>query len=107
MCKTDLRRLPRPLRRIAGQSACVVLLAAMALAQSGDRNARAAQRDGSKLPAGEFTRFVDPQKGISLWRPAGWKYRALPNGGHVFQPEQNAVGLLAATDDNPDGYGAA
>jgi len=107
MCNTNLRHLPRLFHNVTRQLVCVLLLTVFALAQSGDRDARAAQWNGYKLPDGEFTRFVDRQKGFSFWHPANWKHRTLPNGVNLFQADQNAANLLAMTEDIPEGYGIA
>src|SRR5205085_9628997 len=96
-----------PFRRIAYQLTFAFLLTACAIAQSGDREARAAQWDGYKIPDGEFTRFVDRQKGVSFWHPVGWKDRTMPNGGRLFQAEGRSVSLIAITDEIPEGYGVA
>ncbi|MEP7340349.1 MAG: transglutaminase domain-containing protein [Acidobacteriota bacterium] len=107
MRNTNLCHSLHPLRRIASQLMFVLLLTACAIAQTGDREARAAQWDSYQLPGGEFTRFVDRQKGFSFWHPLGWKDRVMANGAHLFQPETQSVNLVAITDDIPEGYGVA
>ncbi len=89
---------------------CLVFLIAcgpVAFAQSGDRAARAAQWDSYQIPPGEFTRFVDRQKGFSFWYPADWKESKGRNGGRVFKPVSEGVSLIALTEEIPDGLGVA
>jgi hypothetical protein len=78
-----------------------------ALAQSGDRAARAALWEGYQLPAGKFTRFIDRQKGFSFRYPADWKQGPGPNGGAVFKPASEAATLIVIIEDIPDGSGLA
>jgi len=87
--------------------ALLIAGAQLALAQSADRAARAAQWDSYQLPSGEFTRFVDRQKGFSFWRPAEWKDSLQPDGSRLFKPASDGVNLIALVEDVPDGLGVA
>ncbi|MDX2041216.1 MAG: transglutaminase domain-containing protein [Acidobacteriota bacterium] len=77
------------------------------MSQAVDRETRAAQWDGYKLPEGKFVRFVDRQKGYALWHPADWKDRVSPNGIRLFQPAPQSVNMLVLTEDIPEGFGVA
>ncbi len=79
----------------------------LAIAQSADRAARASQWDSYQLPSGEFTRFVDRQKGFSFWRPAAWQDSLQPDGSRLFKPASDGVNLIALVEDVPDGLGVA
>jgi transglutaminase-like putative cysteine protease/tetratricopeptide (TPR) repeat protein len=85
----------------------LTLLSGFGLAQTIDRDARVAQWDGYQLPEGKFVRFVDRQKGYSLWHPADWKDRVAPNGIRLFQPGPQSVNMLVLTEDIPEGFGVA
>lgn len=85
----------------------VAVFSVVALAQTVDRETRAAQWDGYKPPEGKFVRFVDRQKGYSLWHPADWKDRLSPNGIRLFQPGPQSVNMLVLTEDIPEGFGVA
>jgi transglutaminase-like putative cysteine protease/tetratricopeptide (TPR) repeat protein len=87
--------------------AILAVCAALTTAQSGDRTARAAQWDSYQIPSGEFTRFVDRQKGFSFWHPADWKGSQQQNGSRVFKPGPDGVNLIALVEEIPDGLGVA
>ena len=93
--------------RIVFGSALIAVFSVVAFAQTFDRETRAARWDGYKPPAGKFVRFVDRQKGYSLWHPADWKDRLSPNGIRLFQPGPQSVNMLALTEDIPEGFGVA
>ena len=93
--------------RIAFLPILVAILSIATFAQAIDRETRAAQWDGYKLPEGKFARFVDRQKGYSLWHPADWKDRLSPNGIRLFQPAPQSANLLVLTEDIPEGFGVA
>ena len=98
---------PRKILSIFFLLTLVATLATGGFAQSGDHEARAAQWDGYKLPEGKFVRFVDRQRGYSLWHPADWKDRLASNGLRMFQPGPRAANLLVLTDKIPEGFGVA
>ena len=85
----------------------IALLATMAVAQSTDRDARAALWDSYKLPEGKFVRFLDRDKGFSFWHPADWKESTTERGHRYFRPAPEGVNLFVLTDDIPEGYGVA
>lgn len=85
----------------------IALLCAFGFAQTIDRDTRAAQWDSYQLPEGKFVRFVDRQKGYSLWHPADWKDRVAPNGIRLFQPAPQSVNMLVLTEEIPEGFGVA
>lgn len=111
MRDTILRQLISPRQRpITWLLLFMALLSAPAFAQSSNREARASLWNSYQIPDGEFTRFVDYQKGFSFWHPADWKNRVMPNGARVFQagqPAMQSVNFIALTDDIPEGYGIA
>ncbi|MFN0110884.1 MAG: transglutaminase domain-containing protein [Blastocatellia bacterium] len=84
-----------------------VALTATASAQTIDRETRAAQWEAYKPAPGKFVRFVDHQKGYSLWHPAEWKSAVAPNGLRMFQSAPQASNLLALIDTIPGGFGVA
>lgn len=107
MRDTDLRHSSSSWVRPICLLIFAALLAAAALAQSGDREARAALWESYKIPEGEFTRYVDRQKGFSFWHPANWQERAAGNGNRFFQPAPQGINLFVMTEEIPDGYGVA
>src|ERR1051326_4222457 len=78
-----------------------------AMAQSADRSARAVQWDSYTLPAGDFVRFVDQQKGYWLWRPAEWSESKGTKGQAIFSAGAEGPRLIVMTEEIPDGYGVA
>ena len=78
-----------------------------ASAQSASLDQRAAQWNGYALPAGNFVRFVEKQKGYSLWRPAEWKESADFGGVISFSAGQDGPSVRIFTGEVPDGYGTA
>ena len=76
-------------------------------AQDRDRETRAAQWDGYKLPAGEFARFVSKKTGVILWHPVEWKESAHASGAWIFRPAPQGVNLFVATEEIPEGIGIA
>lgn len=95
------------LRKFICLSVQIAAFAAIAFAQSADRDARAALWDSYKMPEGRFVRFLDREKGFSFWHPADWKESATDRGNRFFRPAPEGVNLFVLTDDIPDGYGVA
>src|SRR5262245_51664884 len=85
----------------------LIICGPAAFAQSGDRAARAAHWDSYQLPAGQFTRYVDRQKGFSFRLPVDWNQQPGTNGETVFKPASETVNLIALTEEIPDGSGVA
>lgn len=66
---------------------------------------RVAQWDSYSLPAGNFVRFIDKEKGYWFWRPAEWKENKNTNGDQFLSATERGPNLFMFTDDIPEGYG--
>ena len=87
-----------------------MLLSAAAMpiaAQTDEREARAAKWEAMAMPAGEFVRHANPEKGFVLWHPPAWKAYPESNGGVFFKPKPQGVNIYIYGEAIPDGMGVA